>query len=338
MSVEVVKKRGRPKKALENVEQELIVLDEPVKPKPSKSVTKKKPLKESTEPAAIQENTKIAKKVPISREKKNESVNVSQQKASLPQPKVDAAKANAGSAILQQATAFAKVAPESATLTNSREAVLDAAVLQDPSTSSNEHIDLIASVQPVDTPAEVTQPPSTQPLSVATKQPEPRSPGKSDSTHKSTREQIFNAASTEHITASVPRRNLKSLPASAPVAVATPEVDSSPSATSLNMPHHAVTSSHDASPKPSTTQPQPATAVPTSTVPKPAPQFPTAFKPPPGPPPPPRPTQMPYSELKKNPEFKALSRKYTSLFIAIPIALFTSYVLYGRCKCAPCQP
>jgi len=62
------------------------------------------------------------------------------------------------------------------------------------------------------------------------------------------------------------------------------------------------------------------------------PRLPTSFPPPVAPPPPPRPTQLPYNELMKNPEFKALSRKYTSLLIAIPIALFTSYVLYGRCK------
>jgi hypothetical protein len=62
------------------------------------------------------------------------------------------------------------------------------------------------------------------------------------------------------------------------------------------------------------------------------PRLPTSFPPPAAPPPPLRPTQLPYNELKKNPEFKTLSRKYTSLLIAIPIALFTSYVLYGRCK------
>jgi hypothetical protein len=65
---------------------------------------------------------------------------------------------------------------------------------------------------------------------------------------------------------------------------------------------------------------------------KPGPRLPASFAPPPAPPPPPRPTQLPYHELKRNPEFKALSRKYTSLIIAIPIALFTSYVLWGRCK------
>jgi hypothetical protein len=65
---------------------------------------------------------------------------------------------------------------------------------------------------------------------------------------------------------------------------------------------------------------------------KPSPRLPSSFTPPPPPPLPLRPTQLPYHELKKNPEFKALSRKYTSLIIAIPIALFTSYVLWGRCE------
>jgi hypothetical protein len=87
-----------------------------------------------------------------------------------------------------------------------------------------------------------------------------------------------------------------------------------------------------------------AASTPPKLVPKvsgnPGPRLPSSFAPPPAAaappappaPPPPRPTQLPYHELKKNPEFKALSRKYTSLIVAIPIALFTSYVLWGRCK------
>jgi hypothetical protein len=34
--------------------------------------------------------------------------------------------------------------------------------------------------------------------------------------------------------------------------------------------------------------------------------------------------------LKRDPKFKALSRKYTSLIVAIPVLLTSSWWLYGR--------
>jgi hypothetical protein len=45
---------------------------------------------------------------------------------------------------------------------------------------------------------------------------------------------------------------------------------------------------------------------------------------------PPKPSQLPYEELKRDPKFKALSRKYTSLIVAIPVLLTSSWWLYGR--------
>lgn len=39
---------------------------------------------------------------------------------------------------------------------------------------------------------------------------------------------------------------------------------------------------------------------------------------------------MPYEVLKRDPKFKALSRRYTALMVSIPILLATSYALWGR--------
>jgi hypothetical protein len=52
----------------------------------------------------------------------------------------------------------------------------------------------------------------------------------------------------------------------------------------------------------------------------------------PDPDPGPRPTQQPYAALKKNPRFKALSRRWTGVIVALPIALFTTWVLLSRCE------
>lgn len=45
-----------------------------------------------------------------------------------------------------------------------------------------------------------------------------------------------------------------------------------------------------------------------------------------------RPSSQPLATLKMDPKYKALSRKWTSLIVALPIALFTSWVLYERCE------
>ncbi|KAL2417733.1 hypothetical protein ABEF95_002152 [Exophiala dermatitidis] len=44
----------------------------------------------------------------------------------------------------------------------------------------------------------------------------------------------------------------------------------------------------------------------------------------------PRPTQIPLDQLKKDPEFRALSRRWTSLMVALPFAIVTSYFLWQR--------
>jgi len=51
------------------------------------------------------------------------------------------------------------------------------------------------------------------------------------------------------------------------------------------------------------------------------------------PPPLPKLTELPYDALKRVPEYRSASRKVTSIMVAVPIALVTSYVLYDRCKC-----
>ena len=43
-----------------------------------------------------------------------------------------------------------------------------------------------------------------------------------------------------------------------------------------------------------------------------------------------KPTEMPYEVLKHDPKFRALSRRWTSLIVAIPLLVATSYALYGR--------
>lgn len=87
----------------------------------------------------------------------------------------------------------------------------------------------------------------------------------------------------------------------------------------------------------STSPPTPTSTpqLPPNRAPKSIPPFPAGLPRPPPPPPAPKPTELPYNVLKKNPEFKALSRKYTSIIIAVPIALVTSYALYERCRLTP---
>ena len=45
----------------------------------------------------------------------------------------------------------------------------------------------------------------------------------------------------------------------------------------------------------------------------------------------PRPTEMSYEQLRKDPQFKTLSRRYTGLMVGIPILAVLSYVLWQRC-------
>ncbi|KAF7509718.1 hypothetical protein GJ744_007589 [Endocarpon pusillum] len=94
-----------------------------------------------------------------------------------------------------------------------------------------------------------------------------------------------------------------------------------PSSSQSPPPHHR---------HPQTQVPKPSATRPTTLAPARS-QRPLPRTPPDRPPPaPPRPTSLPLSTLKRDPEFKALSRKWTGLIVGLPIALVTSYVLWGR--------
>lgn len=41
---------------------------------------------------------------------------------------------------------------------------------------------------------------------------------------------------------------------------------------------------------------------------------------------------MPLEQLKKDPAYRALARRYSSLIVALPFAIVSSYFLYGRCE------
>lgn len=103
-----------------------------------------------------------------------------------------------------------------------------------------------------------------------------------------------------------------------------------PSAPPSAPPPHLPQQQQQQHPKPKPPQSRPGTLIP-----------PTQAQAPPQtltPAPIPRPTELPYSTLKKDPKFKALSRKWTSLIVAFPIALFTSWVLWGRSEFPPPPP
>ena len=103
-----------------------------------------------------------------------------------------------------------------------------------------------------------------------------------------------------------------------------PEPQQPPQASAGQTPHASM--STDSEPAPRTT-PQKPTEKPT---------VPSKF-PPRAPPAPPKATDLPYEVLKRDPRFKALNRKYTSLIVAIPILLVTSWALYERSTKATVQ-
>jgi hypothetical protein len=46
----------------------------------------------------------------------------------------------------------------------------------------------------------------------------------------------------------------------------------------------------------------------------------------------PKPSQIPLEELKKDPKYRSLSRRWTTLMVSLPVAIVTSYFLWQRCE------
>ena len=328
MSSETVKKRGRPKKAA-TLEEEVIVTGQSSKSKPRKATPKKQTVKETAEPTKRSlEPTETVEDTPVSKSQTKRGAN-GRNSAKSTLANSDTAKpkppSNAGSAILQQATAFTNVT-EKITLTN-------------PGVRKINGADPI----PTEGPIEASEIASS---ATGMKAAEPRRERTSPLASKEEETQL-GAGQTS------PGEDVqKTASPGPPQSTATLASEGGPARLgqeSQPKPVDAMSNS-GLSPLPSGRHGKTGASISNATVassspkfepsaaPKPIiaskanPRLPTSFPSPAAPPPPLRPTQVPYNELKKNPEFKALSRKYTSLLIAIPIALFTSYVLYGRCK------
>lgn len=323
MSSETVKKRGRPKKAV-ILEEEFVVLEQSAKAKPRKSTAKKPTIEDVHEPFRSTKGSVKNTENPTKPQPQVDGRANGRNGAAKTLSNNDGAKQKApsiaGSTILQKANAFTAVTqsptsaprevsalrgPDQPTIGNpiSASAVKSnaAGTFQEPKSSTAKeeqelHIDGVEDIS-----------------GVRTQEVKSRSP-------------TGGAATTIIDTEAAPilqRLDQQSAdpmgsgrPASPPSDKGTPALDHTKNITAA------------ARPPKSDLPPTPLPKVST----KPSPRLPSSFAPPPAAPPPLRPTQLPYHELKKNPEFKALSRKYTSLIIAIPIALFTSYVLWGRCK------
>jgi hypothetical protein len=321
MSSETAKKRGRPKKAA-TLEEEVIVIGQSSKSKPRKAIPKKQIVKEPAEPTKrLLEPTETVEDTPVSKSQTKRGANGrNSAKSTLANSDTGKAKppSNAGSAILQQATAFTNVT-EQTTLTNPTDPIpterpIEASKISLSATRTKVAEPRQEQTSPFASKEEETQLGAGQTSSGEIIQ-KTTSPGPSQST--------ATLASEGDPARLVQESQPKPVDAMSDSGLS-PLPSDRHGKTGASISNTTVTSS---SPK---SEPSPA--------PKPIiaskanPRLPTSFPPPAAPPPPLRPTQLPYNELKKNPEFKALSRKYTSLLIAIPIALFTSYVLYGRCK------
>jgi hypothetical protein len=323
MSSETVKKRGRPKKVT-TLEEEVIVIEQSPKSKPRKATPKKQtvkdtvePTKRSLEPAQTVEDTSAPKSQTKrgANGKNSAKSRLANSDTAKPQP-------SAGSAILQQATAFAN-ATEQTTLTNPRACGING-----------------AGPVPTERPVEANEVALGATTTGSSHERTPPLASKEEETQLGAG-QTLSSKVIQKVTDTVPPQSTVTLASEEDPACLVQESQQriadamnggvmSPSPSGGHGKSRASISNATAtssSPKSELSPaPKPITAS------KANPRLPTSFPPPPAPPPPPRPTQLPYHELKKNPEFKALSRKYTSLLIAIPIALFTSYVLYGRCK------
>lgn len=51
--------------------------------------------------------------------------------------------------------------------------------------------------------------------------------------------------------------------------------------------------------------------------------------------PPKRPSEIPLDKLKKDPKYRELSRRWTTIMVALPVAIVSSYVLWERCEYPP---
>lgn len=319
MSTATVKKRGRPKKVVSS-EEDATVVEYASKPKPRKSTPKAQIVKDTKEPSKdLSEPTQTAKDVHAVRPLVKRGANARNVAATKPANNEAAkhkAPLTAGSAILQKANAFTTVTQP--TPSADREVPgLDA-----PGQTS------------VQGPSEVGESESNwkaQKPSIAIKEQELQQGAASE---------IFGAGVQDVDKGSQLTTSAQSPVEEAPAPVlqhsghepAVPMSNGSPSSLASSQRAQSMDKI-----KNTTSTSLPLKAEPPSTglpklSPQPQPRLPSSFAPAPAPAPPPRPTQLPYHELKKNPEFKALSRRYTSLIVAIPIVLVTSYVLFNRCE------
>src|SRR3954451_19671586 len=117
MFSETVKKRGRPKKAV-TFEEDVIVIEQSSKSKPRKAIPKRQTIRETAKPTkGLSEPTETSEDPPVSKSQTKKGANgKSSAKSTLAnsEPKLPS---SAGSAILQEATAFTNVT-EQTTLTN----------------------------------------------------------------------------------------------------------------------------------------------------------------------------------------------------------------------------
>lgn len=328
MSSEAVKKRGRPKKAV-TLEEEVIVIEQSSKSKPRKATPKKQTVRETAEPTKrLSEPTETAEDTPVSKSQTKKGAN-GRNSAKSTLANSDTAKpklpSSVESAILQQATAFTNVT-EQTTLTNPGVRKIDGA---DPIPTEGpiEASEIALSA----TRTKVTEPRQEQTTSLAFKEEETQlGAGQTSSGEviEKTASPVPPQSSGTLASEEDPARLIQESQQKAADAMGNRGTFPVPSG-KHGKTGASISNTMDTSSSPKS---EPSPAAKPITASKTNPRLPTSFPPPAAPPPPPRPTQLPYHELKKNPEFKALSRKYTSLLIAIPIALFTSYVLYGRCK------
>lgn len=328
MSSETAKKRGRPKKTV-ILQEEFLVLEQPSKTKPKKSTTKKPSIEDAHELfKSAKESTKNTEN-PAKPQSPVDSRANGRKGGSKKLPNNDGAKqkplSNAGSTILQKVNAF-KTGTESPT-----SAQRQVSGLREPDQTTIGKSISVSGVEWNATAANAPELIEEQQSAKTIQEQQPHIDSVEDISgacvqEVKSRSLTSGAAATiiDTETHAIDRRlDTESAapmssgpPASAPSDKGPPALDSKkPVATAFTSPKSDF----------------PATVLPKIST-KPSPRLPASFAPPPAPPPPLRPTQLSYHELKKNPEFKALSRKYTSLIIAIPIALFTSYVLWGRCK------
>jgi hypothetical protein len=327
MSSETVKKRGRPKKAT-TLEEEVIVIEQSSKSKPRKTIPKKQTVKETAEPTKrLLEPTETVKDTPVSKSQTKRGAN-GRNSAKSTLASGDTAKpkppSNAGSTILQQATAFTNVT-EKPISTNPGVRKIDGA---DP--------------MPTEGPIEVSE------IAISATRMKAAEPRQEQASPLASKEEETQLGAGQTSPGEVIQKTASPGPPQS-TAILASEGDSACLQESQAKPVDAMRNS-GLSPLPSGRHGKTGASISNTTVAslsprsepssaskpiiasKANPRLPTSFPPPVVPPPPLRPTQLPYNELKKNPEFKSLSRKYTGLLIAIPIALFTSYVLYGRCK------